>query len=225
MDRQEALERFANEFEAPVWAVFSELEKTLRGLVEVAHFNSSDPASVGNTLHGALEDAVLAAEVEAKGLRAIFNRSGPCFKLEGAFEEGAKTVKFSAELHLAGPKGATGKRCHQYASTALENQPDLPGLEADAPQVMLLFLGYHLSASATSVSRLFAIYADGIDRKKVELVRPTAAGVDGRENGDADTEPDIGAKVSIKGSVSGEKRTDGLEDAERRDASPSSKKT
>lgn len=223
MDRQAALEQFADEFEDLIWAVFSELEKTLVGLIEVTHFNSSDPASVGNTLHGALEAAAIAAGVDENGLSVVWHREGPCFKLEGLVGKGATSRRFSAELHLSGPKGGTGKSKHQFASVGSEDQPELPGMETDAPEMLLIFLGYHLSASATKVSRLFAIYADGVDRKKVELIRPANVKTGGDVSRGADTGPDIGAKLSLKGRVSGEKETNGLENTKRSDAAPGQK--
>lgn len=175
MDRESALKLVRDYLEMPVWRLMEQLELLLKDLAQAKHFDLDNPAAVGAALHGALPQAFMNAKLEEHELAIQHCKSGSCYKIVAQVPFGEMTREVSMELHYAGPQGHTSKTKHQFASSDVEGAPELPGFAAAAPESFLLFVAYHLSGVKTSINKLFLMFADGVDRKKVQLHRPEAA--------------------------------------------------
>ena len=175
VDRSELLFELRQELEQPLWSLIARLEETLTGLITVPHFDPNDPAAVGSAIHSALPSAVQEAGLAAMGLTCATYDNGPSNKLTGTIASGGEDREVSLELHFAGPQGGTRKNQHQFASIEAEDAPTFEGFEHVAPKQVLLFLAYHLAPTKARVERLFLAFADGVDKKKIELQRPAAA--------------------------------------------------
>ncbi len=214
MTRTEYLEGLRDQLEVPVWTVLRELNRTLQGLAKTEHFDLDADAAMGSAIHCALPRAVEAAS--GKGGSAIsFKRSlvGPANKIVGTVDIGGGPKPFSAEFHIAGPKGGTGKEAHQFAG--LDEQwngclfEEFEDIE-DPSGMLLLFVAYWLSPSRTTVARAWLVFADRVSKEKIELRQ-----IESGEFAKADSQPETpqesgkGAALTLKVKDQGVKKDDG----------------
>jgi len=172
MTRTEILTALRERLGAGIWQLAAELEKTLKGLHSVEHFDLTSPAAVGAAIHSAIPQAAMASKLEECGLKAVRVEEGPAYKIVGTIELGGLEREVNLELHYAGPKGGVRKPQHQFVDIEDEAAPSLPGFEGLAPKQILMFLGYCLAKSRVSIDKLFLAYADKVDRQKVAIPRP-----------------------------------------------------
>src|SRR3546814_379113 len=153
----------------------TEIERTLADLVKVEHFDTEDATAIGAAVHSALASAFNSVQADCKHFSCVRYDSGPSNKLIFSVPLSGTLRRVSAELHYCGPRGGTSKAKHQFAETDIEAEPELPSFHTEAPQDLLMFLSYSLTPARTKVDKLFLMFADGIDRKKIELHRPSVA--------------------------------------------------
>lgn len=217
MKRSEYLEVLGEQLEGPIWAILRELDLTLQGLARTAHFDLDDDGAVGSAVHSALPRAVeAAASAGADGI--VFKRSliGPGNKIFGTADIGGGPKPFSAEFHLAGPKGGTGKGAHQFAGLdgpltgyLFDEFEDFE----DPSGTLLLFVAYMLSPSRTTVQRAWLVIADGLSKEKIELRQ-----IESGEAVRADSQPEApqetgkGVALTLKVKDQGVKKHDGSKD-------------
>ncbi len=206
VDRSELLVELHQVLEQPLWSLIGRLEETLTGFITVPHLNHDDPAAVGSAIHSALPSAVNDAGLAAVGLTCVTYDNGPSHKLTGVIASGGEDREISLELHLAGPQGGTRKGQHQFASIEADDAPTFEGFEHVAPKQVLLFLAYHLAPTKARVERLFLAFADGVDKKKIELQRPAAASTSSVSTADTERKPEPKGTVVKAKSRKGEDR-------------------
>lgn len=223
VDRDNILRAARDCFEGGIWALLTELEKTLAGLARAEHVDLSDLRAVGSVLNSALMDAAETASVCDLGLRVVHVRNGRSNKIEGVVEFDGRVSRVSFELHLCGPQGGTSKEAHQFAGFDIEAEPTLPGFRTEAPEDVLLFVACNVSGSGTRISRAFLKFADGVDRRKIELHRdiPAAGGLAVHV---VPLEKPVGPKITIR-KPKGKEAQDGSKTAQWGDAASSSQET
>lgn len=197
-----------------------EVEKTLRDLIKVEHFDNEDATAIGAAIHSALPSACRSIQDASSILSCEQYIVGPSNKLVAKVPIQDTPRRVSVELHHSGPRGGTSKAKHQFAEQDIENEPGLPGLDIEAPADILLFLSYSLTPTRASVDRVYLMFADGIDRKKIALHRP--ADLQGAR--DTATPADAGVRgtaVKVKAPAPGERDSHAWPSTKRGDA-PSS---
>lgn len=220
LNRDTALQAAREHLEVPVWGLLSQLEATLADLAKVRHVNLSDPRAIGSVLNSALSDAAVAAKISDHGLEVAYCENGQSNKLTGHLTIEGKKYSVSLELHLAGPRGGTSKKAHQFAAYDIEGEPTFPGFEIEAPSDLLFFVACHLSGTGASISSAFIKFADKIDQRKIEIHRdipPMTAGI--AETGPVDGPS--GTKMTLK-KPKGEESGNGSKTDKRGDAASSS---
>lgn len=171
MDRQDILIAIRDHQEANFWAVMAEVEKSLRDLVQVEHFDCEDATAIGAAVHSSLPSALHSIGLNEAQVSCVRYENGPSNKLIVAVPIEGVLRRVSVELHYCGPRGGTSKAKHQFAEHDVETEPELPNFHVEAPQDLLVFLSYSLTPTRTTVDKLFLMFADGIDRKKIQLHR------------------------------------------------------
>lgn len=209
----------AEQLTKSLWDVASELNKTLRDLSKVEHFDSSDPASIGAALHGALPSVLNSAEVQKSGLSVRRCVKGPGNKIHAVIHLETCDRDAVIELHYAGPLGGTRKSRHQLASVDINDEPFFPNFGDVAPDSLLFFLSYSLNGTSTEIARLHLMYADGVDRSKVRLFELEEATSTTEELMPAAAI--AGARLNVKTKALGEAHRNGREKHKRRDGTPS----
>lgn len=221
MDRESALRVAADRYEEALWHLMEHLEHTLRDLATVSYFDANDPTAIGSALHSALPQAFKEAELSKWGLDVQLCKTGPCYKIIGRMTAGAEMHDISIELHYAGPQGGTSKTRHQFANADVDEAPWFPGFDLVAPETLLCFLAYYLDGAKVRVDKLFLIFADGIDRKRVQLYRP-AASASKPIAAPVPLASPSGAKLKIKGKARGDSSEHVSKTDKRGDAASSS---
>lgn len=226
MDRDLALQSARERFEPALWALIEQLEVTLAGLSRVPFVDITDPRGVGSVLNGALKDASVEANLTTHGMEVIHVSDGRSNKVTGSLAHEGIDYEVSFELHLCGPRGGTSKSSHQnagcdFAVCDIEQQPSLIPYGVEAPDKLLFFIACHLSGTGVRVAKAFIRFADGVDKRMLEIHRPAAsmpavAKVTGPVDGPA------GSKLTIKKPV-GEQEENGSKTDQRGDAASSSK--
>jgi hypothetical protein len=225
LNRLETLRAVREGLEGPLWSVMIEVEKTLSGLSQTEHIDMEDPAAVGAigaVIHSALPNATERAKLQDMGLICKQYKNGPSNKLVGNIEINGKLSNVNIELHYCGPQGKTSKVKHQFAERDIEREPELPGFSIDAPEDLLLFLGYNLGPSRTKIEKLFLIFADSVDRSQIELHRLNGTGELAPIAAPVSPVAPTGTKIKIRATGLGEKRDDASATDKRRDAASSS---
>lgn len=174
MDRTELLFELREKLEHELWAYGVQFERMLRDLVHVVHVDPQDPAAIGAVVHSALPSADL--DVKGRILKCKHTDAGPSNKLVGIVDIGGIERHVSLEWHYAGPLGGTRKSKHQHAvDVDLEEASlfDIAGVPA--PENVLMFVPYYLAPSRTTIERLYLGYADGVDKRRIQLHRPMVA--------------------------------------------------
>lgn len=171
LDRDSALQAVRSKYEIPIWKLLCELEKSLGEFALVTHVNVSDSRAVGSMLNCALKSAVAECVSVEDDLSVQYFKKGHSYKLSGAVEVDQRVVGVSFELHLCDPLGGTSKPSHQFAEFDVEAQPTFPGFEVDAPEDLLLFIACNLSVTGSRFTKAYFKYADGIDRRQIEIHR------------------------------------------------------
>ncbi len=179
VDRREVLLAVRDQLEGPLWALGREITKTLEALTKVPHFDAGDDRAIGSTVHSTLASAAAAAGIGNVGLQVVMHNVGPAYKISGQIEFDGKQRHINIEVHLAGPKGGTGKAAHQFSIDDAEEVSLFS--EEEAPDTLLFFMGYHLSGARTAVDRLFIVWADNRGTEKIEL-RQNESGAAGADN-------------------------------------------
>lgn len=222
LNRESALQEARSILEEPIWGLMSQLEKTLEGLARTPHFDLADPTAIGAALHSSLPQAAIKADLSSRGLEVASYKDGPCYKIAGKIVINGTERAMSLELHIAGPRGGTSKDCHQFALTGDATAPRFPGFEIAAPDSLLFFLAYHLDATGVAVRKLYLMFADGVDRDRVELHRPEALAAPKTSTPVEPGSGPMGTKVALKKTVVGDTTEDGIETSKRGDAASSS---
>ena len=220
MNRTDILIAIREYLEPELWTLVAEIEKTLRGLIKVEHFDCEDSTAVGAAVHSALPSACRLLPEGRSKLSCAQYEIGPSNKLTAKVQVQGTPRRVSIELHNSGPRGGTSKAKHQFAEPDIENEPGLPGLDIEAPADILLFLAYSLTPTKASVDRLHLMFADGIDRKKITLHRPADLQSEGDLAAPADTGT-RGTTVKVKAPDPGERDSHAWPPTKRGDA-PSS---
>lgn len=218
LERDSALQAARDQFDEPIWRLIEQLEGTLNEFSRVKHIDISDPRAVGSALNCALPDAAEMADIETEGLSVVHVKDGQSNKITGTINVGDKSYDVSFELHLSGPRGGTSKNAHQFVGKDIEGEPCLPGFDIEAPQGLLFFVACHLSGTGVSVSKAFIRFADGVDKKMIEIHRPVKSAA-------ADATPATsppGGGFKLKKDL---KEKHGHASNQRRDAASSSKQT
>lgn len=223
MDRDTALQAARERFEQPIWALLDRLEATLGGLAGVEHIDLGDARAVGSVLNCALPDAATAAGLDGEGLAVAYCQNGQSNKVTGTIALSGEDHDVSFEMHLCGPRGGTSKSSHQFAGYDIESEPTFPGFEVEAPPSLLLFIAAFLSGTGVRFERAFLKFADGVDQRKIEILRDAHPGVAGAAAGGPAEGPE-GAKLKVK-KPEGEKEHNGSETYQRGDAASSSQET
>ena len=199
VDREAALTAFADSIAGPVSKLLTELEKLLAGLGGVQHFDLTDPSALGSAIHSALPSAVAAARLRDVGWEIKTALAGPGNKLVCKGPSDSPMRDVAIEVHLSGPRGGVGKSKHQYAAAAECASGYLPGFEIEAPASGLMFLGLYPDAAFTRISAAYLMYADGVDRRCVELdLRREDAAGERKDSEPAVAKSVPGSKVKVK---------------------------
>lgn len=220
MGRDDALQVVRERYEAPVWSLVEQLQRTLADLAKVEHIDLADSRAIGSVLNGALANAAVAADLSAQGLEAVYVQKGQSYKLAGTLRLAGKDFPVSFELHLSGPRGGTSKSSHQFVAYDIEGEPSFPGFEMEAPAELLFFVACYLNGTGASIARVFIKFADGVDQRMIELHRaaPPATAV---SEGTAPLIAPTGTKLVPKKSK-GERIQNGSTADKRGDAASSS---
>lgn len=171
MDRQTLLREVGRQLEPSLWRFIDHLDETLGNLVKVPHIDANDPAAIGSVVHSSIKSAIVDTGLAELGFEHSRDMVGPGNKIAGTIDIDGKRRKVSIELHYAGPNGGTRKSRHQSAASDAE-ELEFPGFETLAPEDVLLFLAYSISAGRGRIAGAFLVYADGVDKKKFKLHRP-----------------------------------------------------
>lgn len=225
MDRDLALQSARERFEPALWALIEQLEVTLAGLSRVPFVDIADPRGVGSVLNGALRDASSEAGLTTHGMEVVHVTDGRSNKVTGSLDHDGTEYAVSFELHLCGPRGGTSKSTHQnagcdFALCDIEEQPSLIPYDVDAPDQLLFFLACFLSGTGVKVSKAFIRFADGVDKRMIEIHRPVEA-VSGAGIDSGPVDGPVGTKLKIKKTV-GEQEENGSKTDQRGDAASSS---
>lgn len=171
-------------------------------------------------MNAALAGAALAANLSSDELEVIHCRSGQSRKLVGTMHLDGEAYSVVFELHQCGPEGGTSKAEHEYAGDVIEDEPPLPGFEEEAPEALLLFVACHLSAARTKIARAFLKFADGVDKKRIEIFRDAQPAASAGSVVSPAGEPE-GSKLSLVNSGKEREKNGGKTD-KRGDAASSS---
>lgn len=221
MDRDEVLHAAGASMREPVWALMTQLELTLGGLSAAPHFDLGDPAAVASAIHAALPQAAIEAGLTAHGFCVRSCEVGPANKICGGVVIGGQKLELSLELHLADRRGRTRKNCHQFAGLGVEGAPYFPGFELDAPPSLLFFLAYQLGPTGTRIERVHLVFADGVDRKMIELHREFVDTAAAHTAPAEAAEAAVGSKIKVRQRAKGDGADDGREADQRGNAAPS----
>ncbi|MFT4015234.1 MAG: hypothetical protein QM682_17965 [Paracoccus sp. (in: a-proteobacteria)] len=219
---QSARERF----EPPLWALIEQLEATLAGLSRVPFVDISDPRGVGSVLNGALRDAATEADLVAHDMEVVHIADGRSNKVIARLTHEGVEHDVSFELHLCGPRGGTSKSTHQNAGCDfticdIEEQPSLIPYNVPAPDRLLFFLACSLSGTGMKVAKAFIRFADGVDKRMIEIHRPAKSTTEAITGGYPVVDGPVGSKLKIKKPM-GEQDENGSKTDKRGDAASSS---
>lgn len=226
MDRDSALQSARERFEPALWALIEQLEVTLAGLSRVPFADITDPRGVGSVLNGALRDAATEAGLVEHGMDVVHVTDGRSNKVTARLTHEGTEHDVSFELHLCGPRGGTSKSTHQNAGCDftvcdIEEQPSLIPYEVPAPDRLLFFLACFLSGTGVKVAKAFIRFADGIDKRMIEIHRPAKSAADAATDQDPVVDGPVGSKLKIKRPM-GEQDENGSKTDQRGDAASSS---
>lgn len=227
MDRDAALLSARERFEPTLWALIEQLEATLAGLSRVPFVDMTDLRGVGSVLNGALRDAAIDAELGAHDMEVVHFTDGRSNKVVARLPLDEVVHDVSFELHLCGPRGGTSKSTHQNAGCDfsvcdIEEQPSLIPYSVPAPGQLLFFLACYLSGTGVRIAKAFIRFADGVDRRMVEIHRPAALTSGAADASDPAQYVPVGARIKIKKPM-GEQEENGGKTDQRGDAASSSK--
>jgi hypothetical protein len=226
LDRDSALQSARERFEPPLWALIEQLETTLAGLSHVPFVDITDPRGVGSVLNGALRDAATEAGLAMHDMEVVHVTDGRSNKVITRLVHEGVEHEVSFELHLCGPRGGTSKPTHQNAGCDvavcdIEEQPSLIAYDVTAPKRLLFFLACFLSGTGVKVAKAFIRFADGVDKRMIEIHRPAkSAAATATEDGPVADGP-VGSKLKIKKPM-GEQDENGSNTNKRGDAASSS---
>lgn len=226
MDRDSALQSARERFEPTLWALIEQLETTLTGLSRVPFVDMSDPRGVGSVLNGALRDAATQADLTTHGMEVVHVTDGRSNKIIARLPHGGIEHDVSFELHLCGPRGGTSKAAHQNAGSDfticdIEEQPSLIPYDVPAPDRLLFFLACFLNGTGVKVAKAFIRFADGVDKRMIEIHRPAELAAGAVYGEDPVVDGPIGSKLKINKPM-GERDENGSKIDKRGDAASSS---
>lgn len=226
MDRDHALQSARVQFEPALWALLDQLEATLAGLSRVPFVDITDPRGVGSVLNGALRDAATKADLAAHGMEVVHVTDGRSNKVVARLTHDEVEHEVSFELHLCGPRGGTSKSTHQNAGCDIavcdiEEQPSLIPYDVIAPDRLLFFLACFLSGTGVKVAKAFIRFADGVDKRMIEIHRPAKSATGADTDHSPLVDGPVGTKLTIKKPM-GEQDENGGKSDQRGDAASSS---
>lgn len=226
LDRDSALQSARERFEPPLWALIEQLEATLAGLSRVPFVDITDPRGVGSVLNGALRDAATEAGLATHDMDVVHVADGRSNKVIARLIHEGVEHDVSFELHLCGPRGGTSKSTHQNASCDftvcdIEEQPSLIHYDVPAPNQLLFFLACFLSGTGVKVAKAFIRFADGVDKRMIEIHRPAKSAAESGKSEDPVVDGPVGSKLTIKKPM-GEQDKNGSKTDKRGNAASSS---
>lgn len=204
MNRREILEVVGPQLEPPIWRLFNTIRDTLLGLSKVPHFDLADDSAVASAIHSAVP-AALDEHTETKlPLIHRFCPKGPGNKIVAHIQIEGRSQEICMELHLAGPKGGTRKKDHQFAGISDPEQRELweNVSEFDAPESLLCFVAYRLSETRTKIQDAWLVFADGNGREKIKLRNTESETFVAEGNSPQSTEfKSVGSTMKVKPSA------------------------